>query len=88
MKTLRLHIRVWLSLLVLLALTVGSSFLRLGSLNLVLNLAIAALKAALVLVFFMRIGRSARSVQLAAAAGLVWLAMLASLSLTDFLYRE
>ena len=51
------------------------------------NFAIAALKAALVVVIFMRIARSAPIVYVVAAAGLVWLALLIGLSLGDFLAR-
>ena len=82
-----LHLRAGAALLALLALTVGSSFIGMAQWNLVTNLVIAAAKAAIVLVWFMRIGRSGISTRLAAAAGVAWLLVLIGLSMTDFLWR-
>jgi cytochrome c oxidase subunit 4 len=79
--------RVWCGLLALLALTVGTSFIPLGGINLALNLGIAGAKAAIVLIYFMHLGRGQRSTKLAAAAGVVWLLVLMVLSLSDFLWR-
>src|SRR5439155_11993525 len=55
----RPYLLTWIALLILLGLSAGSSLLPLGTFNLVSNFAIAALKAALVVVIFMRITRSA-----------------------------
>lgn len=85
--TLRRHLLVWLALLVLLALTAGSALLPLGAFNAVSNFAIAAVKSALVLVFFMHVTRGEPAVRVVAAAGLLWLGFLVALSLTDFLAR-
>ncbi len=84
---LRSHLLVWLALMALLALSAGSSLLPLGVFNLVSNLAIGIAKAALVLYFFMRIGKSRPIVRIAAAAGIVWLALLCGLALSDVLFR-
>ncbi len=81
------YVMTWIALLILLGLSAGSSLLPLGTFNLVSNFAIAALKAALVVLIFMRIARSAPMVHVVAAAGLVWLALLIGLSLGDFLAR-
>ena len=83
----RPYVLTWMALLILLGLSAGSSLLDLGTFNLVSNFAIAVLKAALVVLIFMRIGRSAPMVHVVAAAGLVWLALLIGLSLSDFLAR-
>ena len=81
-------VRTWLALMVLLLLTVGSSLIgSWGIANLVINLAIAAVKAGLIVVVFMEITRSSLSVRVAALAGLVWLTLLIGLGLSDFLYR-
>jgi cytochrome c oxidase subunit 4 len=85
--TLRRHLLVGLALFVLLALTAGSALLPLGAFNAVSNFAIAAVKAALVVVFFMHLGRGDAAVRIAAAAGLLWLGFLVALSLVDFLAR-
>jgi cytochrome c oxidase subunit 4 len=84
---LRSHILVWVALMALLALTTASAFLPLGALNAVVNFAIAAVKAALVLVFFMHVARGDAAVRVAAAAGLLWLGFLFGLSFLDILAR-
>jgi len=74
---------VWLALLVLLGLTFGAAHLSLGGFNVVIGLAIAGIKGALVVVIFMGLGRSASLIRLAAAAGVFWLTILFALTLTD-----
>ena len=78
---------VWLALLLLLALTIGSAYIPLGAGNSVLNLAIAALKASLVLLFFMHLRRSSTLVRLTAASALLWLAFMFALTFADYLSR-
>ena len=71
-STLRLWLKpslVWLALLVLLGITVGSAYIPLGVFNGVINYTIAAAKAALVLIFFMHLDRSRALLRLAALAG-------------------
>lgn len=78
---------VWVALLALLAATAGSALLHLGEWNSVLNLAIAAAKAALVLLFFMRLRSSHVLVRLAALTGVAALAILFALSGSDYATR-
>jgi len=78
---------VWIALLCLLALSCGSSFIALGRFNLIANIGIAAVKALLVAVFFMRVTGGGTSVRIVAVAGLVWLLFLFVLSLNDFATR-
>ena len=85
---LRIYVFTWLALLVLLGLSAGSSLINLGTLNVISNFGIAAAKAALVLFLFMRIRRSARTVQLTAGIGLLWLMLLIGLALNDLLARN
>jgi cytochrome c oxidase subunit IV len=77
----------WIALLILLAITCGSAYLRLGAFNTWVNFVIAAAKALLVAWIFMHLQRSAPLVRLVAAAGLVWLTILVGLSAADFLTR-
>ncbi len=77
----------WLALLALLALSAASSLVDMGLANPVSNFGIAGVKAALVLLVFMRIGRSATVVRIAAVAGLLWLSLLVGLGLADFVTR-
>jgi cytochrome c oxidase subunit 4 len=78
----------WVALLVLLGLSAGSAWLQLGWWNTVLNLGIAAAKAALVLLFFMRLRRSPRLARVAALAGVATLAVLFALSGADYATRK
>jgi cytochrome c oxidase subunit 4 len=84
----RIYVFTWLALLVLLGLSAGSSLINLGTFNVVSNFGIAAAKAALVLFLFIRIRRSARTVQLTAGIGLLWLLLLIGLALNDLLARS
>lgn len=83
----RTYVLVWLGLITLLLLTLGSAYLPLGWLNGVVNLAIAVAKALLVMIFFMHLRSSHYVLKIAAAAGFFWLAILIGLSLADFLAR-
>jgi len=85
--SLRAHVGVWAALLALLLLTLGSAYLRLGWANGAINVAIAAIKALLVMLFFMRLRASRPVLRLAAGAGFVWLLILGGLALADFLSR-
>ncbi|HKU16066.1 MAG TPA: cytochrome C oxidase subunit IV family protein [Steroidobacteraceae bacterium] len=77
----------WLALLALLAVTTASAYLDLGAGNTVLNLIIAAIKVALIAVFFMHLGRADGAVHIAAGAALFFLFILAFLAFGDVLTR-
>lgn len=78
----------WLALMVLLALTTASAYLPMGVWNTVANMAISCAKALLIALFFMHLGRAGALLRLAAAAGLVFLALLFGLSWSDYATRE
>jgi cytochrome c oxidase subunit 4 len=77
----------WVALMALLALTVGLAFVPLGPFKPLVAYAIATAKAALVLWFFMEMRREGGLLRLAAAAGFVWISILLTLSLADYLTR-
>jgi cytochrome c oxidase subunit 4 len=81
-------VKVWIALLVLLALSAGSAWLRLGPWNSIANLGIAALKAALVALFFMRLARSGPLLRMVALTALSTLALLLVLSGVDYWTRN
>jgi len=85
--SLRLQVGTWLALLALLAATCASSFVPMGRFNIVVNIAIAGVKALIVAWVFMHVRRDRPTVRLVAAAGLIWLSLLAGLSMADFLVR-
>ena len=67
--------------------TAASAFVPLGRLNLVANLAIALVKALLVVFMFMHVRRGTPMIRVFALAGLMWLALLVALSCTDLAVR-
>lgn len=83
----RVYVLVFLALLALTATTTWAAFQDLGPLNNVAALAIAVLKAALVVLFFMHVKYGPRLIPLVVAAGIFWLVILIGLSLSDYLMR-
>jgi len=84
----RLMVAVWLGLLLLLALTVGLSFLPLGDLSPLASIGIAAAKAALVVWFFMHLRQDSGIIRLVALAAVIWIAILLTLPWIDFSSRN
>ncbi len=83
----RIYLLVFVALLVLTATTASVAFVDLGPLNNVVALGIAAVKAALVILFFMHVRYGTRLTPLVIAASLFWLVILFVLSLSDYLTR-
>ncbi len=83
----RIYLAVFGILLLMTATTTAVSFVDLGPWNTVVALGIAAFKATLVVLFFMHIKYSRRLMQLVIGGGLLWLAILLLLTLSDFLTR-
>jgi cytochrome c oxidase subunit 4 len=84
----RTYYIIFAALLLLTYLTVQISALDLGAMNTVAALAIASLKATLVVLFFMHVKYSTRLTKLAVLGGLYWLLILLSLTLSDYLTRS
>jgi cytochrome c oxidase subunit IV len=78
---------VWAGLMALLLATLVAAYIPLGPWNLVVSLAIAGAKAALVVVFFMQLRRPDPLLRLAGATALVFVAFLFSLAFADLLTR-
>ncbi|HYB32270.1 MAG TPA: cytochrome C oxidase subunit IV family protein [Steroidobacteraceae bacterium] len=83
----KVYVLVWLVLLALLALTIGSAFLSLGWANTPLNLAISVTQAALVMLFSMHLRSAHPLLRIIAVIGFFGIAILISLSLFDVLAR-
>jgi len=81
------YVLVWLVLLALLALTIGSAFLPLGWANTPLNLAISVTQAALVMLFSMHLRSAHPLLRIIAVIGFFGIAIMISLSLFDVLAR-
>ena len=81
------YILVWLALMVLLALTVGSAFMPLGRAHTPVNLAISVTQAALVMLFSMHLRSAHPLMKIIALIGFFGIAILIILSLFDVLTR-
>jgi cytochrome c oxidase subunit 4 len=80
----RLYLLVFASLMVLTFVTVAASRYDFGPGNTVVAMAIAILKASLVILFFMHVKYSSRLVQLTMVAAFLWLALLIAGALSDY----
>ncbi len=79
---------VFLALMVFTVLTVWISTRDFGALNTPIALAIAVIKATLVILFFMHVIHSTRLTWVVILASLFWLALLFVLTLADYLTRS
>jgi cytochrome c oxidase subunit 4 len=73
--------------MILTLVTTWAGLVDLGRLNVVVALAIAVIKASLVVLFFMHIYWSAKLNRVVVVAGFAWLGLLLWLTLTDFVSR-
>src|SRR5262245_56574045 len=78
---------VFVALLVLLAVTVGVSFLDLGIFSKLLAVTIAALKALLIFTYFMHLRYSPRLVWVFAGIGFLWFILLFTITMGDYIAR-
>jgi cytochrome c oxidase subunit 4 len=85
--SIRTYALVLLALLVLTAVTTLVAFVDLGEFSVVVALAIAVCKMLLVALFFMHVRHSTKLTKLVVLGGLLWLAILLMLTLTDFTTR-
>ena len=75
------------SLLVLTGVTVGASYLELGIFNPIVAIAIACIKAVLVVLFFMHVKYSSKLTKLTVFAGLFTFLTLIGMTLSDYFSR-
>ena len=87
MNSIRGLVAVYVGLMALLAITFGSHYLPLGSWGAVVNLSVSAAKTALIALFFMNLRVAPVLVRSLAVAGLLWLGILFTLTLADYLHR-
>lgn len=78
----------WVALLVLLSLTIASSFLPIGEWRQIINFAIAVAKAALILWIFMKMREETALIRLAAVTAAVLLLVLGGLLAADYGLRS
>ena len=83
----RTYALVLITLLAFTVITTLVAFIDLGNFSVVVALAIAVTKMLLVALFFMHVRYSTRLTQLVIIGGLLWLAILLLLTLSDFFTR-
>ena|SRR5437870_11001596 len=78
---------IFVTLLVLTAVTTGVAYIDLGPFSVVVALTIAVVKMLLVALFFMHLRHSTQLTKVVVAGGLMWLAIMIVLGMADFLTR-
>ncbi len=87
MPSKKVYYAVAVALMLLLVATVAAAKMELGALANVANLGIAIIKALLVALFFMHLRYREPAMRVFALAGLFWLVILFTLTLSDYLTR-
>lgn len=83
----KLYGLIFVALMAFTITTVAVAFVNLGPFNIVVALAIASIKAVLVILFFMHMRYSPRRTQLVLVCGFFWLAIMLLLTLADYRTR-
>ncbi|MGI9101218.1 MAG: cytochrome C oxidase subunit IV family protein [Terriglobales bacterium] len=82
------YVWVWAALMILMALTAGLSRIDMGEWSTFVALAIAVIKALLVILFFMHVRYEDQKITwVVIVAGFFWLGILMALSMADYLSR-
>jgi cytochrome c oxidase subunit IV len=84
----KVYVGIFFSLMVLTAATVAAAYVNLGPFNIVIALAIASLKATLVVLYFMHARYSPNRTHMVIIAALFWLAIMLALTLSDYVTRD
>ena len=84
---LRTYYLIFLTLMVCTAITVAVAFVDLGPLNIIVAMAIAVLKATLVVLFFMHVKYSTRLTWVVVLGSIFWLGIMFVLTMGDYLTR-
>ena len=85
--SIKTHLAIFATLMVLTAFTVWVAFIDLGAMNTFVALGVAVTKATLVILFFMHVKYSSRLTWLVVASGFVFLAIMLALTLADVVSR-
>ena len=85
----KIYLLIFFTLLALTATTIGVAYVDMGGhLNTVVAISIAVFKAMLVVLYFMHLKYSGHLLKIVAASGLLWLVILLSLTMSDYLTRD
>jgi len=86
--TVPVYLAVYVALVILLVVTVGIAQIDLGTWNFKAAIAVATIKALLILLYFMQVRYSRPLIRMIAAAAFFWLGILLSLTLSDYWTRQ
>jgi cytochrome c oxidase subunit 4 len=81
------YLLTFLSLLGLTLLTTLLGFIDMGPLNTIVAVVIAAIKASLIAAFFMHALYESKLIRVVLAGGVIWLLILISLTISDYISR-
>jgi cytochrome c oxidase subunit 4 len=84
---LSVYLGIFGALMVLTIITVAVAWIDLGSLNIMVALGVAVVKATLVVLYFMHVKYSSKLTWIVIGSGIFWLAILLSLTMADYLTR-
>ena len=84
----RTYLIAWLGLLLLLGLSAGQAYLKLGFASNFIPLGLAILQAAIIAIVFMKLNAGPSLKWIFAGAGFFWLMVLIGLSATDYFTRS
>jgi cytochrome c oxidase subunit 4 len=82
-----IYLIVFFALLVFTGLTVGASYIEMGIFNPIAAIAIACIKAVIVVLFFMHVKYSSKLTKLTVFCGLFTFLVLISMTLSDYMSR-
>jgi cytochrome c oxidase subunit IV len=82
------NVAIFIALNVLLFATVGAAYLPLGNYHFLIAMALATVKAVLIVMYFMHVKYSHRLTAIICAASFLWLGIMIALTLTDYMTRE
>jgi cytochrome c oxidase subunit 4 len=84
---LKIYFAVFGALMVFTAITVGAAYVDMGALNNVIMIAIAVIKATLVVLFFMHVKYSTRLIPLVVVGGVFFLLVMFGITMSDYVSR-
>jgi cytochrome c oxidase subunit IV len=83
----KIYYTIFGALMLMTAITVGVAYIDLGPINTIVAIVIACIKAMIVVLYFMHVKFGTRLVKLTVIAGLYWMGILLTLTLSDYLTR-
>ena len=83
----KIYVTIFFALMLGTTITVLAAYKNFGQLNIVIALAIATIKATLVVLYFMHARYSPKRTQLVIISGVFWLGILLFMTMSDYLTR-